>query len=155
MENLNWCAANAEVIQAGVCHLLQCVQVAPVQNDGIIQELLNARQIQSCEFFPFGQNQQSIGPVSRCVGIGRVSDAFTQQCPGLLHSCGIKRGDEATFLYQRLYDSNRRGLANIVSSALESQTQHREALVLESPQSSPDFLQKSLELLLVNFAHLF
>src|SRR5260370_22861907 len=70
--------ADTVVVQSGAGHFFATVEVAAIQNDRIIQQLAQTRQVEGREFLPLGQYQQSIGAFGRTIRVPCIRDGFTQ-----------------------------------------------------------------------------
>ena len=71
-------ASDAVVGESARRHDLGIVEIAPVDDDGILQPLVQTIQIQAGEFIPFGEDQESIGVASRFISVTGVFDARIQ-----------------------------------------------------------------------------
>src|SRR5215467_4626841 len=124
-------ASNAVIVQSSFCHLLRRVEVTAIEHDWIVQKLLDSDKVQCSEFLPFGKDEQCIEAFYCGVSIRSILDTLAKNSSGPIHRRWIKSRDVTAFFQQRLNDVDRRRLTYIVSTALESQAQHREAFVFE------------------------
>ena len=91
------------------------------------------------ELLPIGEDQQSLGAMSRVIRVFSKSHrASGQYFLGALHRGGIVDGETATVVQQILDDADCRRLANVVSAPLEGEAKHGKVLAAQIPNRSPN-----------------
>ena len=64
--------AHGDVFKTGLPYGFWVEEIPPVHEDGNLHEGSNLRQVQLAEFFPLGQEKQSLGAACRLIGGGAV-----------------------------------------------------------------------------------
>src|ERR1017187_3549890 len=120
-------------------HHFGIVQVASINDDGILEFLAEAVEIEVGEFLPLREDEQSVGAVGRLVsGVGE-GDVGRDYFLGALHGGWIVGGDLTALLQERLHKKECGRFADIVGTSLESEAEHAEVLAAQRPESAADF----------------
>src|SRR5581483_1502348 len=120
-----------EVSKAHFAQIFRIVNIAPVENDGLLQQLLDEREVRAAEFVPFGHDKKRVGALEGVVIAAEIADAIAEDLFRFVHRFRVVRMDDGAGLQERFGDDDGRGVAHIVGARLERKAPQRESLAFE------------------------
>lgn len=146
------------VDESGGSHLRGEIEVASVDDDGVLQFFADEVEVEVGELFPIGEDEEGVGAVEG--GVAVIGEADTGGEFGIGegarvgHGGGIVGGDEAAFGEEHVDDGHGGGFADVVGAALEGESEDGEAFAFEGPEGGADFAQEAFALVFVDGADL-
>src|SRR5437899_5026211 len=131
-------AADREVGEAVLAHDLGLVQVPPVEDDRLAQELLHAREVGAAKLVPLGDDEQRIRVLERLVVHPVIGDAVGEVLARLAERLGVVHGHRGAAGEQTLDDGDRRRLAHVVGAGLEGEAPDGEPPSVDVLSEVPD-----------------
>src|SRR5690625_7625087 len=111
---------DTEVVESGLRYTLRIVQVAAVEDDGLLQGRFDAVEVRTAELIPFRADDQRIRSFENAVVIRGVFGDVAQHGTRRLDGFRIVCGERGTRFDETLADAVRRDPAAVVRTRLES-----------------------------------
>src|ERR1051325_6091124 len=129
------------------------VNIAAVENQGLLHQSFDAPEVGAAKLVPFSQNQQSRSAVQRVVAPVRVLDAVAENFSRLFHRLRMEGLDPRALAQQPLDDVDRRRIAHVVGARLERQPPNGESQPVQFAEMSFHFGEEQTLLALVYLLH--
>ena len=84
------------------CHHFGIIEVASVDYDRVFEFLPNAGKVEIGEFFPLGEDEQSVSAMSSFIGGAGKDNGRRENFARAIHGCRIVGTDLAALLQKRL-----------------------------------------------------
>ena len=156
-------ASDGAVLESGVSEFLGVVDVAAVDDEGVLHGLLHHAEARHAELLPFGDEQQSVGVEQCFVHVVAVNDlacdgrgVFSRSHSTLafVHGDRVIDADGGAGL-DELVDEHEGGrFAHVISFWFEGEAPHGDGLALEvrfSAEALCEFVEKNRLLVFVDF----
>ncbi len=156
-------AADSAVFESGFGEFLGVVDVAAVDDDGVLHGLLHHAEARHAELFPFGDEQQCVGIEQCFVHVVAVNDlacdgrgigARGHTALAFVHCDRVEHTDRGAGL-DELVDEHEGGrFAHVVGLGLEGEAPHGDGLALEvrfAAEALCEFVEKYGLLVFVDF----
>ena len=147
-------ATDGAVFESGVGKFLRVVDVAAVDDEGVLHGLLHHAETRHAELLPFGHEEESVGIEQCFVHVVAVSDDVTHAALAFVHGNRVIDSNYSTSLGE-LVDKHECGrFAHVVRFWLEGETPHGNRLALEvgfAAKTLCEFVEQHRLLVFVDF----
>ena len=147
-------AADGAVFESGFGEFLRVVDVATVDDEGVLHGLLHHAEARHAELFPFGDEQECVGIEQCFVHVVAVGDDVAHAAFAFVHGDGVEHADGGSGLDELVDEHEGGGFAHVVGLGLEGETPHGDGLALEvfrSAETLCEFVEEYGLLVFVDF----
>ncbi len=147
-------ASNRAVFESGFGEFLRVVDVATVDDEGVLHGLLHHAEARHAELFPFGDEQECVCIEQCFVHVVAVGDDVAYAAFAFVHGDGIEHADGGAGFHKFVDEYEGGRFAHVVGLGLEGEAPHGNRLALEVFRSAEvlcEFVEEYGLLVFVDF----
>jgi len=139
-------------VAGGLC-FLRGIDIAQVDEDGLVEQGFHSCQVEAAELVPFGDDDEGVGALGGFVFVAAIGDGIAQDLAGFVHGRGVEGADCGALLQEASDDGEGWSFAHIVGVGFEGQAEEGDGLTLEPAEDVMDLLDHAFFLSLVGLDH--